>query len=492
MKARRLIILFYLAIFFRVDLPAQQIQIDSLKNILRTCRVDTTKVNNLNNLSWYYMDASQYNEAIQSAEKACALAQTIDFKGGLAIAYSYLGQAYLAKGEFAHALENYNEERKVYESYHHKKNLGKNFSNTGNVYSDKGDYPQAIECYFKALKIYEEEHYKEGIASSYNNLGIVYSYQGNLEKTLEFFLKALKINEEIQRKKGIVNCMGNIGNTYYFLHNYTKALEYLFKAIKLNEAMENKSGLADNYGNIAIVYNDQSDADFIKQGLKPSDRFNLSLKYSLKGLQLNEELKSEYGIIVNHTNIGSAYLRENNFSEAEVHYLKGIQLARKNGYLQLVEECAQKLSETYERKRELKKSLTFYKIYIHSRDSLLNEENTKKTVRLEMNFEFDKKEAAAKLEQEKKEAVAAAESRKQKVIIWSVFGILLLVLGFAVFAYRSYLQKQKTNIEITKQKEIIEEKQKEILDSIYYARRIQRSLLPQEHMINKTLQRLNG
>jgi cell division protein FtsL len=48
--------------------------------------------------------------------------------------------------------------------------------------------------------------------------------------------------------------------------------------------------------------------------------------------------------------------------------------------------------------------------------------------------------------------------------------VLVLVMVFAVYVYRSFLQKKKINIEITQQKRIIEEKQKEILDSIYYAR----------------------
>ena len=104
-----------------------------------------------------------------------------------------------------------------------------------------------------------------------------------------------------------------------------------------------------------------------------------------------------------------------------------------------------------------------------------------------MNYQFDKKEAADKVEQEKKAAIAYAESKKQKIIIFSVCGILLLVVAFAVFAYRSFLQKKKANIEITKQKHTIEEKQKEILDSIYYARRIQRALLPSEKYIGKNL-----
>ncbi len=465
----------------------QNSQIDSLQQVLKSAKEDTNKVNALNNLSWYYMDAANYNESILCAEKALTLAQKISYKRGLVNAYSYLGQNYLSKGEFSHALENYNLEMKQYESYINKNGHAKNLSNIGNVYSDKGDYPQAIGFYLKALKIYESIQHKEGIASTFSNIGIVYSYQNNLDKTLEFFLKALKINEELQRKKGIANCLGNIGNTYYFQHNYTKALEYQFKALKLNEKIENKSGLSDNYGNIGIIYNDQSDSDFITQGLQYSDRFRLSTHYSFKALQLNEELKSQYGIIVNLVNIGSAYLKQKKYDQAENYCARSFTMAKENGYLQLVKETAQKLSETYEKKQNDKKAIEYYKIYIAARDSLLNEENTKKTVRLEMNFEFDKKEAAAKLEQEKKEAIATAESKKQKIIIASVCGILLLVLVFAIFVYRSYLQKQKANIEITKQKHIIEEKQKEILDSIYYARRIQQALLPTEKYIEKNL-----
>ena len=56
--------------------------------------------------------------------------------------------------------------------------------------------------------------------------------------------------------------------------------------------------------------------------------------------------------------------------------------------------------------------------------------------------------------------------------------------------------KQKKLIEAQKkivetQKLIVEEKQQEILDSIYYARRIQRALVTSEFAINKHLKRLN-
>ena len=98
--------------------------------------------------------------------------------------------------------------------------------------------------------------------------------------------------------------------------------------------------------------------------------------------------------------------------------------------------------------------------------------------------------AATQLEQEKKEAIAQAESKKQQIIIWSICAILVLVFVFAVFVYRSFLQKQKINIEITQQKHMIEEKQKEILDSIHYAKRIQTALLTSERYIDKNLNKL--
>lgn len=57
-----------------------------------------------------------------------------------------------------------------------------------------------------------------------------------------------------------------------------------------------------------------------------------------------------------------------------------------------------------------------------------------------------------------------------------------------MFRSLSVTRKQKQIIE--HQKKFVEEKQKEILDSIYYARRIQKSLLPTEKYIEKNFIRL--
>ncbi|MFI5142289.1 MAG: tetratricopeptide repeat protein [Bacteroidia bacterium] len=372
-------------------LVSQNKDIDSVLNLLKTAKQDTNHVKNLNNLSWYYMDEAKYDESLKYAQQALTLAKSVQYKQGEVIALSYIGLTYHLRNDFASALNYYYQEQKEYETYDNKKSQAKNLSNIGNVFSDKGDYIKALDFYFQSLKINETIKYREGIASAYNNIGIIYNYQGNYDKTLEFFFKALQINTELKRQRGIVNALGNIGNIYYFQHKYSKALEYQLKAMKMNEASGNKSALSDNYGNIAITYNDQSDADFIAQGLQPADRFKLSTEFSFKALKLNEELKSQYGITVNFLNIGAAYLKANKFTDAETYCLKGLTLAKTDGYLELVKEGAQKLSDVYQNLSNQKKALEYFKMYIISRDSLQNEENTKKTVRLEMNYEFDKK-----------------------------------------------------------------------------------------------------
>ena len=90
-----------------------------------------------------------------------------------------------------------------------------------------------------------------------------------------------------------------------------------------------------------------------------------------------------------------------------------------------------------------------------------------------------------------------AEKKKQNLVLLLVSCVLILVFVFALFIFRSLkiTRKQKTVIELKKketeeQKRIIEEKNKDIIDSIHYAKRIQQALLPTEKYIAKKLNSL--
>jgi serine phosphatase RsbU (regulator of sigma subunit) len=77
------------------------------------------------------------------------------------------------------------------------------------------------------------------------------------------------------------------------------------------------------------------------------------------------------------------------------------------------------------------------------------------------------------------------QSQQNRINISIALFIVTLII--AILFYRSYKIKQRSNIAITLQKEIIEQKNKEIVDSINYAKRIQQSLLPAMDEIRKNL-----
>ena len=216
------------------------------------------------------------------------------------------------------------------------------------------------------------------------------------------------------------------------------------------------------------------------------------MDYYLKAMKIAEELDDKNTITINLGNIGLLYTALKKYNEAEKHLLSALAIDTSIGFLLHTKNTHEGLSALYSVKGEHKKALEHYKKAMVLKDTLFSEEKNKEITRKEMNYEFEKKEAAAKAEQEKKEAVQNAEARRQKIVLILVSGFLILVLVFAVFIFRALRITQKQKRIIEQQKKVVEEKQKEILDSIHYAKRIQTALLPTEKYIEKSLNRLKA
>jgi len=206
---------------------------------------------------------------------------------------------------------------------------------------------------------------------------------------------------------------------------------------------------------------------------------------------LAENIDAKNYITLWLSNIGSLYIAEKKYTEAENSLNRALAVAQEIGSVDDIKIAEENLSTLYSLTNKHKQALEHYKKYIAARDSITNDENTEKQTRLEMNYEFDKKIAANKAEQDKKDTVT-------QIIIYSVSAGLFLVLMLVVFIFRGYRQKQRANklLEsknaiIYTQKKLVEEKQKETLDSIHYAKRIQQSLLPTEKYIQRKLNELN-
>jgi serine phosphatase RsbU (regulator of sigma subunit) len=362
----------------------------------------------------------------------------------------------------------------------------------GTYYNITGNYPKSLEYYFEGLKIDELTGNKSGRASRLGNIGNIYLVKSEFKKALEYYFRSLNIAKEQNEQLRMSIQYGNIGIVYDEMATqanktkagsgdslYTKALDFYFKALEISQKLNIKSNTAIYLGNIGTVYEKRNENE-------------KALDYFFKALALAQELGDKAGSVVHLGNIGSAYMASLNYAKAE-KYLNdalntSIEISAINDQ-RLIEEL---LSELYTKQNRFELALEHFKASMALKDTIFNQEKENEATRKELNYEFEKKQAAQKAEQEKKDAIKAAESRRQKVILWSVAGGLALAMIFALFVFRSLriTNKQKRLIEIQKnevlhQKKIVDENQKEIIDSITYAKRLQEAILPPEELVTK-------
>jgi tetratricopeptide (TPR) repeat protein len=395
---------------------------------------------------------------------------------------------------------------KLSEKLHDLKRMGQSYLLIGHICKYQGKLPLALDSYFKAIKLYEGSGNNKSTASPLGSIGAVYRLLHDYPKALEYNFKSLKIYEDLHRNDGISASYNNIGRIYSEQSQYKNALEYYFKNLKLyDEAkMPKNIGYANTLNNIGAVFENQKDSDYVKQGLDPVTRYSKMLEYYLKAFELYKNLNYNEGIATSLGNIGLVYYDQKKYAESINYLQKALALSEKMGSLDNIADDNKELSEVYDKAGQGHNAFQSYVKYITARDSMFNEENTKKNVRTEMNFNFEKKQALEKAEQEKKDVFAKQEVEKQKIIRNSFIAGFALMILLALLILRGYRQKQKANHIITLQKEeverqkhfveeqkdMVEEKQKEILDSIYYARRIQRALITSEKHIEAELKRL--
>jgi len=460
---------------------SQSREIDSLINILKSAKEDTNKVNYLNDLGRLLMLNSDFDAALVQAQRAKTLSETLNYKKGIANSYNNLGNIANDRGNYSDALNNHLFALKIRKEIGDKKGIAGSYNNSGLAYWRKGEYPKALENYFSAMKIAEELNNKNGMALLYNNIGLIYKEQQNYPEALKNYFSSLKIRKEMNHLQGIGVAYTNIGTAYYLLKNYDEALKYHFLFLEISEQTNDRERIADAQVSIAIIYDSQG-------------KFNDAYNRYLNSLKVYEALGSKQRIAMANVNLGSVSTKIGNLKLSKKYLDNALTLSKEIGSKDFLKICYRLKAELDSTRGDFKSAFVNHKLFIAYQDSLLNEENTKKTVRAQMRFDFDKKQTADSIRNaerlKQKQLIHEEEIKQQKIFTYGGVLGFLLMLVVAGISFRAYKQKQKTNLIISAQKRLVEEHQKEIIDSIRYAQRIQQALLPNEKSISKNLKRL--
>lgn len=414
-------------------------------------------------------------------------------------------------------------------------------NNLGVIFLNQGKLDTAEILFNRCLEKRRLINDSLGLANTYTNLGIIKNYRGKYNDALPYYFKAETIYEKLNRVSSIIASNTNLGSCYNNLKQPKKALEYHKKAMNYSFRKGFEQYLPYCYINIGFSFEIMKELDsaggYYKRGYEIArgagnpvmestllcnlgvieahkNNHEESVKYYLKSLEIDTRIHNKEGIIRNSQNIGEYYIKIKNYSRAMEYLTRGLELAYEMDNKDLLLKLLITNSGLFKAMGDYKKAYDFFSRYSELKESIYNKENSEQIAEMATKYETEKKQNEIKL-LNKDKSIREKEISKQLVIRNYLIGIVLLImiLGFSLF--RAYKNKQKANFqlqaqkqeivkkneileiqkdeillqknEINQQKHILEEKNKEVLDSIFYARRIQRALLTSDQYLSRVL-----
>jgi tetratricopeptide (TPR) repeat protein len=351
------------------------------------------------------------------------------------------------------------------------------YSSLGNLYSKKGDQETAIIMLLKSLKLYEESNTSNTRWAARQNLAICYAQSGKLKEAKKYFFEVLNTLGKLKgMEKSCADVSTNVGVLYEMLNMKDSAMVMYRKAYAILEQYGNSSSLAMVINNMGVIC--------IRQ-----KKYREGVSYMDKAKNMMLASGDNTGAVLTLNNLAAMLSGEGKADEAFSYSKLALRLSDSLGNLDGIIYSSQILSALSAKKKDYKSAYEYNRRAYSLSDSIKGSEKLKNIAEMESKYEAEKKQKEIELLSKDKE-LHESQIEKERNFRYFIIGFSCLVLVIALLLFYSLRNKQKTNAELNLRNQkieqaymVIEEKQKEILDSMHYAKRIQHSLLPSEKMI---------
>jgi tetratricopeptide (TPR) repeat protein len=390
----------------------------------------------------------------------------------------HLGDALCAEGESNFILQNYNKAEAnftealiTYDKLKTPIGTAEALQGLGKVAYAKNDLGASLTHYGEALKIFERENYKDGLPGLYINLGLLYEDSGNMNQAIEFYKKGLKMSHESKDVVAESSCYMNIGSIFYSQGSFKQAIDFLEKALELNRSVGNKKGMGSALNNLGATYYDMGNID-------------KALSYFEEAYSVYLSLKDKKSIFPACNNLGSIYHERKEYTKALEYFDQAYAISEGLGSLPKKIVSLENLTLLHRDMKNYEKAVEYSVLCWQLKDTLYNKDQAKINTEMQTRFATEKKQ------QENELLNLQVKSESLMKTIFIIVTCLMIVIAF--FIFRGFRQKHKMNLALEEKNQIIEEQQREVLDSIHYAKRIQQSLLATDKYITRTFERLKS
>jgi len=350
----------------------------------------------------------------------------------------------------------------------------------GNTFFYRNQYDKAIEKFTQANELAVKADDKELMGATYNSIAVVNLYSDELEGAVTYFKKSLDIKQAYSSNKDVANVMMNLGEAFRLQRELDSAMHYFNQCYQIMKLERDYRGLSHILNNIGNVYANQ-------------DEHDEALKYFTESFNYKKEFGTARDLAIACNNLGELHTAIEDYYMAIEYLLKGEEYALESESLEDIKMVYRGLAKVYELQGDWKNGLEAHQNYTLYKDSIYSTEMASTVAELKIKYKSEDKDRENELlkaqnEQEQAEINAKAaendklakEKEAQFAIILGAILVLALLAVLIVFVLRANQNRRKDN-------KILYQKNKEITDSIRYAKRIQKAILPSNDVIKRCL-----
>jgi serine phosphatase RsbU (regulator of sigma subunit) len=350
-----------------------------------------------------------------------------------------------------------------------KRIIAKELSALGNAYRMQDRNTIAMNLLFQATYLYKELNQLREMAHNLSLIGDINRCIDQPKDALKYLNEALAICIKNNYLKDEAFCHSSMGAVYQSQKKYTRALTNFNQGLKIAQFIKDTSRIVDFQYSIGDLLTEQ-------------DRFGEALNYFNRALELDKISKDKYNLALCLGGLGKVYLKQKEYKKAVDYGTQSYNLGKSITASGICADATEIIYSGYFGAGDYKNAFLFLKLKTELNDSTTNLIQVKQQTQLEFNFVNAYKEKQDSIlraeKQQQRDLIQAAKSRQQEaLVIAGVVGVIIAILVIIVI-FRFY-QKEKDSKQIIKlQKAIVEGKNKEIMDSINYAQKIQQAIIP--------------
>jgi tetratricopeptide (TPR) repeat protein len=384
---------------------------------------------------------SPYNDRLAAGNKALAMATTLKYNRGIALANLSLGKLVTGNGDNTGGLKYYSTALQVAKENGFRQIQGDALTRYGNLYGNISLYDSSFICYARAIDIFESIRDTFSLGHAYNGLARIYAQTGNMPSTYAYLQKALAINAGNRFPLLTANTYTNLVIYYFFNNKIDSSLRCGAIAVKIYDSIGDRYSIGELYQNVASVY-------------YATKQYDSALNWYNKAVVLFRQRQNKYSEAGTLIDIGHIYWARHNYTEAEKYYKASLQISKEIKFYANIYQNEKCLAELASYNKDWSAAYQYLDAAQKVKDTMISEEKVKSLAELTTRYEVkqiqDRNTILAK-----ENDIQKLRLRQKDILVYAGFGLTLLAMVIGVLIYRqSRLKAQQQKMEM-EQKQLL-------------------------------------